>query len=75
MTKTQTLLFYKQRWSRLQKVQNKELQTLPMPLKFKQLCFLMDSFGFMPADQKREKETDIIRRRWLVLKKRLGNGL
>ncbi len=74
MTKIQ-MLIYKQRWNRVQKAQALEFQTSPMPLKFKQLCFLMDSFGPGPKDRKREKETNSIRRRWLALKERLGNGL
>ncbi len=74
MTKIQ-MLICKQRWNRVQKAQALELQTLPMPLKFKQLCFLMNSFSLMPKDHKREEETNKIRRRWLVLKERLGNGI
>ncbi len=74
MTKIQ-MLIYKQRWDRVQKAQALELRTLSMPLKFKQLCFLMNSFSLMPKGHKREEETNKIRRRWLVLKERLGNGL
>jgi len=74
MTKMQVLI-YKQRWNRVQKAQALELRGLPMPLKFKQLCFLMNSFNLMSKDHKREKETNKIRQRWLVLKERLGNGL
>ena len=74
MTKIQ-MRDFKQRWDRVQKAQALELQTIPMPLKFKQLCFLMNSFSLIPKDHKREKETNKIRRRWLVLKERLGNGL
>jgi len=74
MTKIE-MLIYKQRWNRVQKAQALEFRTLPMPLKFKQLCFLMNSFSLMPKDRKREKETNKIRRRWLVLKEQLGNGL
>jgi hypothetical protein len=69
------MLAFKQRWARVQKAQALELQGLPMPLKFKQLCFLMDSFSLIPKDRKREKETNKIRRRWLALKERSGNGL
>jgi len=74
MTKAE-MLDFKQRWNRVQKAQVSELQTLSMPLKFKQLCFLMNSFSLTPKNHKREKETNKIRRRWLVLKERLGNGL
>jgi len=73
MTKAQ-MLIYKRRWNRVQKAQELELQTLPMILKFKQLCFLMNSFSLMPIDYKREKETKKIRQRWLVLNKRIGRN-
>jgi hypothetical protein len=69
MTKTQALL-YKQRWNRVQQAQNLELQKSSMPLKFKQLCFLMNSFRTIPTDKIREKETNQIRQRWLLLKKK-----
>ena len=71
MTKIQAMI-YKQRWNRVQKAQNLELQTLSMPLKFKQLCFLMNSFRSIPADYNREKEIIPIRRRWRALKKQYG---
>jgi len=73
MTKKE-MIVYKRRWIRVQKIQELELQTLSMPLKFKQLCFLMDSFSLRPEGQIREKETKKISRRWLVLKERIGNG-
>lgn len=65
---------YKQRWNRVQKALKLELQTLSMPLKFKQLCFLMDSFRSISTDHKREKEISQIRQRWLKLRKQRNNG-
>ena len=73
MTKTQAIN-YKQRWNRVQKAKNLELQTASMPLKFKQLCFLMNSFRFINKNPTREEELSQIRQRWLTLKKQSNNG-
>ena len=74
MTKRQALI-YKQRWDRIGKIQNLELRTLSMSLKFKQLCFLMNSFRLAPTiDQARKKEINQIRQRWLMLKKQRDHG-
>ena len=73
MTKTQAIN-YKQRWNQVQKAQDLELQTASMPLKFKQLCFLMNSFRFINENPRREKELSQIRQRWLMLKKQRNNG-
>lgn len=73
LTKKQALI-YKQRWERIELVQTKELQTIPMFLKFKQLCLLMNSFRFMSADKKREEKIDVVRKCWTVLKRKWGNG-
>ena len=73
MTKIQAL-DYKQRWSRVEKAKNLELQTASMPLKFKQLCFLMNSFRIASENPSREKELRQIRQRWLVLKKQRNHG-
>lgn len=68
LTKKQAIE-YKQRWQETALIQTEELQTTPMSLKFRQLCFLMDSFHFPRKDQNREKEIAAVRRRWLNLKK------
>ena len=72
MTKNQALL-YKQRWKRIGSVQDQELRKSSLTLKFKQLCWLMDSFYLVP-DKKRELETGRVRQRWLLLKERWKNG-
>ena len=64
---------YQQRWRRIELFQSKEVRLIPMSLKFKQLCFLMNSFPFLVFDKSREKETKSIRRRWITLKKKLTN--
>ena len=73
MTKRMAQL-YQQRWKRVQETQNRELQILSMPLRFKQLCLLMDSFRIIQIDQNREKETNQVRQQWLALQKQKANG-
>lgn len=60
---------YKQRWQAVNAVEIHELRTAPMPLKFKQLCWLMNSFRFPQGDNQRDKEVSTARKRWLALKK------
>ena len=69
-----TASIYKQKWQQVELMQIQELQTTSMSLKFKQLCFLMNSFRLTHADKKRNKEVAIVRRRWISLKKGWGNG-
>ncbi len=69
LTKKQARI-YKQRWEQVELVNVQELQTTPMPLKFKQLCLLMNSFHPAPTDKKDEREISKIRQRWITLKRR-----
>ena len=73
LTKKQAMR-YKDQWQQVEKVQARELRLTPIFLKFKQLCFLMDSFRSVSVDEAREKESNKIRRRWTLLRKRLKNG-
>ena len=68
MTKKQAGL-YKQRWRKIELAQTRELADAPMSLKFKQLCWLMNSFHVMQPDKRREQQADTVRRRWSRLKK------
>ncbi len=61
---------YKRRWQKVKSKQIEELQTMPMSLKFKQLCLLMDSFPAMQEDKNRDDEVSAIRQRWITLKRR-----
>ena len=65
---------YKQRWEQIHLVQTRELRTTPVSLKFKQLCFLMNSFYVAKRDKKREKEISEVRKRWVRLKTGWGKG-
>ncbi|MBI5024489.1 MAG: hypothetical protein HZC18_05745 [Candidatus Omnitrophica bacterium] len=69
LTKKQAIQ-YKQKWAAVRAVETRELQTTPMPLKFKQLCWLMNSFRFSAPDPKEEKEIEEVRKRWITLKKK-----
>ena len=68
ITKQQALI-YKQRWNRVQHAQTLELQSDSTLLKFKQLCFLMNSFRLKSTDQNREKDISQTRQHWQILKK------
>jgi hypothetical protein len=68
LTKKQAIQ-YKQRWRQIKAIETWELQTTPMPLKFKQLCWLMNSFRLSRPDEQREREIDTIRKRWITLRK------
>ena len=68
ITKKQVLIS-KQRLNRAQHIQSLELQSDSLRVKFKQLCFLMNSFRLTPADQNREKDVRQIRQHWQILKK------
>ncbi len=72
LTKQQATL-YKQKWRQMESVDAQELQTTPMSLKFKQLCLLMNFFRLPQVDALREKEINIVRKRWVILKKMAGN--
>lgn len=72
LTKEQALL-YKKRWENVNRVQVLEMRANPISLKFQQLCFLMDTFRVLKTDSVRVKEENKIRRRWMILKKRLGS--
>ena len=65
---------YKKRWQRVESIQTQELRRTPMSLKFKQLCFLMNSFHSMPIDKRREREVKTVRCHWMILKERWENG-
>ena len=73
LTKKQALT-YKQQWKNVESAQIRELRATPMPLKFKQLCFLMNSFPLRSSDRNGEKEENKVRERWMKLKKRQDNG-
>ncbi len=72
LTKSQSL-FYKKRWKRVTLREDQELKESSISSRFKQLCFLMNSFRVRPTDQQ-EKEMSRIRRRWGVLRKRSENA-
>jgi hypothetical protein len=72
LTRKQAKLF-KKRWQQAEAKQAQELRTMSVSLKFKQLCFLMDSFPPGQPDRQREKEVIEIRKRWLTLNKKLKN--
>ena len=69
LTKKQAVI-YKQRWQQVESIQIQELRTTPVFLKFKQLCFLMNSFPFTQKDKRRDKDVKAIRQRWVTLKER-----
>ena len=69
LTKKQALE-YKKRWERVELVQANELRAFPISLKFKQLCFLMNSFRVISIDPEKESETARTRQRWATLRKR-----
>ena len=71
LTKKQAIL-YKQRWQQVESMQTQELRAMPMSLKFKQLCFLINSFDLTSEDKKREKDVAIVRKSWVRLKKKMG---
>lgn len=73
LTKKQASI-YQQRWKRIAFARTQELQSSGMSVKFKQLCFLMNSFPFFHIDEKREKEVIEIRKRWILLKRKWGQG-
>ena len=73
LTKSQVLA-YQQKWKRVELARDRELRKTPISLKFKQLCFLMNSFRFMFSDDEKENEISEVRRRWTALKKRRENG-
>ncbi len=62
---------YKKRWQQIESKQIQELQTVPMSLKFKQLCFLMNSFRIKGIDRDKENEIGAIRKRWVRLKSKM----
>ncbi|HBR15811.1 MAG TPA: hypothetical protein DD723_09795 [Candidatus Omnitrophica bacterium] len=70
LTKKQAME-YEKKWRRVNLIKTKELQTVSMEVKFKQLCLLMNSFPFS-AGQKREKELLEVRKRWKILKRKCG---
>jgi len=74
LTKKQAIL-YKKRWKRVELLQAKDFSAIPMSLKFKQLCFLMDSFRSRSIDKEREKEISEVRERWALLRKRMKKGV
>ena len=67
-TKKQAAI-YKQKWRNVESNQIRESQAAPMLVKFKQLCFLMNSFHSKRSDQERERQVRAIRKRWVMLKK------
>ena len=69
MTKKQAVQ-YKHRWQAVESAQIRELRSTPISVKFKQLCFLMNSFHWASRDKARDKEVADIRQRWLLLRKR-----
>ena len=73
LSKKQALI-YQQRWERIELVQTQELQRIPVSLKFKQLCLLMNFFPFISLDKKREKKIEEVRKYWTALKRKWRNG-
>ena len=73
LTKKQAVT-YKRQWQQVESMHIQELRRTSMSLKFKQLCFLINSFHFRPIDKRREKEVKAVRWHWMILKKRWKNG-
>jgi len=63
---------YLERWALAQEVELSELRRTPLSLKLKQLSALMASRHVFAADADRERQIQVVRARWQLLRQALG---